>query len=63
MKAVYLGLLATLLTGTATLAADPHGTPGTLAHWEYTGEAGPDKWGSFSPDYHVCSAGQMQSPI
>lgn len=63
MKAVYLGLCAALMTGAAAFAADPHAAPGAPAHWEYAGETGAEKWGSLSPDYQLCSTGQMQSPI
>jgi carbonic anhydrase len=32
-------------------------------HWSYTGEAGPDAWGTLSPDYALCDDGTTQSPI
>ncbi|MBK6759559.1 MAG: carbonic anhydrase family protein [Ignavibacteria bacterium] len=32
-------------------------------HWGYTGEIGPQNWGSLSPVYAVCGNGQQQSPI
>lgn len=32
------------------------------AHWEYSGEAGPDNWAKLSPEYSACS-GKNQSPI
>lgn len=32
------------------------------AHWEYSGEAGPDNWAKLSPEYSAC-AGKNQSPI
>lgn len=37
----------------------PAGTP----HWSYEGEAGPDRWGTLSPEWAICSAGARQSPI
>lgn len=32
-------------------------------HWAYHGDEGPDHWGSLSPSYAACSAGQSQSPV
>jgi carbonic anhydrase len=32
-------------------------------HWGYSGENGPEKWGSLSPVYNLCAQGQGQSPI
>ena len=32
------------------------------AHWEYSGDAGPDKWVTLSPAYSACG-GKSQSPI
>lgn len=32
-------------------------------HWSYEGEAGPENWGTLSPDYHLCGDGASQSPI
>ncbi|OVA09996.1 Alpha carbonic anhydrase [Macleaya cordata] len=31
--------------------------------FSYSGETGPDKWGSLSPSYAACSNGKTQSPI
>lgn len=36
---------------------------GNASHWGYKGEGGPDHWGSMKADYHLCSAGKMQSPV
>ncbi|KAL7247786.1 hypothetical protein ACSBR2_002656 [Camellia fascicularis] len=35
----------------------------TSAEFSYSGDTGPDKWGSLSPDYKACSNGKSQSPI
>ncbi|KAL7247790.1 hypothetical protein ACSBR2_002660 [Camellia fascicularis] len=35
----------------------------TSAAFSYSGDTGPDKWGSLSPDYKACSNGKSQSPI
>ncbi|MDH0346015.1 carbonic anhydrase [Aeromonas dhakensis] len=47
-------LAATLLLCPAAFAAAPH--------WEYSGEAGPAKWASLTPEYGQC-AGSNQSPV
>lgn len=31
--------------------------------WAYSGDHGPDKWGSLNPDFAACNAGSQQSPI
>jgi carbonic anhydrase len=31
--------------------------------WSYSGDTGPDQWGSLSPEYAECSEGTEQSPI
>ncbi|HDZ8965923.1 TPA: carbonic anhydrase [Aeromonas dhakensis] len=47
-------LAATLLLCPAAFAAAPH--------WEYSGEAGPAKWASLTPEFGQC-AGRNQSPV
>lgn len=47
-------LAATLLLCPAAFAA--------TVHWEYSGEAGPAKWASLTPEYGQC-AGSNQSPV
>lgn len=32
-------------------------------HWSYSGEDGPDSWGSLSPAFAACDTGTTQSPI
>jgi len=41
------------------LAADHAETP----HWGYTGENGPEHWGTLAPDFKTCDIGKQQSPI
>lgn len=43
-------------------AEDPPPPP-PPAHWGYSGNSGPDKWGALDKDYATCSLGQRQSPI
>lgn len=33
------------------------------AHWSYSGEAGPEHWGSEDPAFALCGTGKHQSPI
>ncbi|MGL6556301.1 carbonic anhydrase [Aeromonas dhakensis] len=47
-------LAATLLLCPTAFAATPH--------WEYSGEAGPAKWASLTPEFGQC-AGRNQSPV
>ena len=37
--------------------------PAPPPHWSYTGNTGPEKWGSLGKDFATCSLGQRQSPI
>lgn len=32
-------------------------------HWSYSGDTGPEHWGSLSPDWAACADGSAQSPI
>lgn len=66
MKLRYIllpAMAATLIQGaghTAETAAPPaHAAP----HWEYEGEAGPEKWGGLDPAFALCESGQAQSPF
>ena len=58
-------ILTTACAGTNQ--ADGHGEQPMenhgAVHWEYSGKAGPEHWGSLSPDFAVCGKGQQQSPI
>jgi len=36
---------------------------GAAHHWTYTGETGPEHWGSEDPAFATCSIGKHQSPI
>lgn len=38
---------------------DGHGA----SEWSYEGSTGPEKWGTLSPDFEMCSDGESQSPI
>lgn len=51
-------VLATLLLGTAAMAAAQ-----TTANWSYEGKNGPLAWGKLDPSYAACSKGHEQSPI
>ncbi|MEQ1890060.1 MAG: carbonic anhydrase family protein [Alphaproteobacteria bacterium] len=63
MKKICLGLAAVWLNAAPALAEEPHAAAGAPAHWEYIGETGAGKWGELGPEYALCAAGKMQSPI
>jgi carbonic anhydrase len=49
-------------------AAEPSPAPSAAAttshaHWSYSGDEGPERWGSLDPSYTLCSTGAHQSPI
>ncbi len=44
-------------------AARPPRPAQGAAHWGYTGDIGPDRWGELSPDNKLCAVGTRQSPI
>jgi carbonic anhydrase len=52
-------LCATVLS----VLAMPANAQESKAHWSYTGEDNPGKWGTLDPAYAICSAGKRQSPI
>src|SRR3954467_3881619 len=71
-KQIVIPSLITALLLSACVAITPVAAPqqptaavATPApvHWSYEGEAGPDEWGSLSPDYALCGDGKTQSPI
>ncbi|HUG14230.1 MAG TPA: carbonic anhydrase family protein [Thermomicrobiales bacterium] len=33
------------------------------AHWSYSGDTGPDRWGVIDDDYERCASGAEQSPV
>ncbi len=57
----------TFLKGLMVLGACPLCVAAAKAagggHWGYSGEGGPDHWGSLSGDNLACSAGTQQSPV
>jgi carbonic anhydrase len=49
---------------TVPAPADGETAPGTGDRgWDYSGDTGPEHWGSLDPAYHLCSDGSSQSPI
>lgn len=72
-RTLIVTLTTALLVGAAACAdADPEAeteVPVTAepaaeqGEWSYEGETGPEHWGSLSPEYESCEAGQAQSPI
>lgn len=57
MKKIILTLSGSLiLTASTLLFADDK-------EWSYSGDSGPEKWASLSPDYALCGNGKNQSPV
>ena len=40
-----------------------HAAEGAAHHWSYSGENGPEHWGSEDPSFATCGIGKHQSPI
>lgn len=53
---------ATALLLVAGLCA-PLAQAANSAHWQYSGEYGPDQWARMRPAWAVCGSGQRQSPV
>jgi carbonic anhydrase len=57
MKKTFIPiLLATMLSSTTAIAEG-------VAHWGYSGEAGPDHWAELSKEFSTCGSGKNQSPV
>ncbi len=50
-------------TESAGKSGGSSGSHAKKGHWGYAGEAGPQHWGTLSPDYAACADGTKQSPI
>lgn len=50
------------LGGGAAHSAETTDTGADTA-WQYTGDAGPERWGRLDPDYALCETGSAQSPV
>ena len=62
---VSTGLLTRALVCGLALFAGPeaHAAEAAAPHWSYSGETGPEHWGSEDPSFTTCSIGKHQSPI
>ncbi len=56
--------MASALSMTVAATA-PHTAPHAshAPHWSYSGEEGPEHWGTIAPEFATCAAGKAQSPI
>ena len=57
--AIVCGVAMTLMAACGT----SEGVKGGKTEWGYTGENGPDNWGSLAEDFELCDDGLRQSPI
>ena len=53
-----IGLVMALAAGVAA-----HAVENPAHHWSYSGETGPEHWGSEDPSFATCGIGKHQSPI
>ncbi|XP_042477961.1 alpha carbonic anhydrase 1, chloroplastic-like [Macadamia integrifolia] len=53
------------VVGIALLVSVPLSQQNEEVHlkFSYSGETGPDKWGSLKPEFSTCSTGKLQSPV
>ncbi len=58
MKKATLAVTAALVFTAGSALASGHG-----AHWGYSGEGGPEHWGTLDPAFEMCGKGVNQSPI
>jgi carbonic anhydrase len=47
----------------AALTVSTQGIAGEKSHWTYSGNEGPEQWGSLDDSFTTCSSGKNQSPI
>jgi carbonic anhydrase len=61
----FVGLLAGTHLACSRASAPVQETPqsASLAHWSYSGDEGPQRWGDLDPTYTLCKTGGAQSPI
>ncbi|OEU72979.1 MAG: hypothetical protein BA864_09325 [Desulfuromonadales bacterium C00003093] len=57
------GLILILLIFVCLSGVAFAGGHGGAVHWGYSGDTGPEHWGSLSPDFKMCGCGTMQTPI
>ncbi|MEO8084544.1 MAG: carbonic anhydrase family protein [Ardenticatenales bacterium] len=53
---LFAALVIALPSGRIASAQEAH-------HWSYSGETGPDHWGTLEADFGTCASGQEESPI
>lgn len=64
MKTNNFAFRLSLLSGVLCLTLLPiFGYPPQQHSWTYSGETGPNSWGTLDPKNELCSAGRSQSPI
>jgi carbonic anhydrase len=60
----FVGLGSTVLAcGGASAPGPAPPRSASLAHWSYSGDENPQRWGDLDPTYALCKTGGAQSPI
>lgn len=52
-----------LVTLFAAVMFNSTGYAGETAHWGYSGDVAPARWGTLSPEYATCGTGKNQAPV
>ncbi|MDH5528218.1 MAG: carbonic anhydrase family protein [Nitrospirota bacterium] len=62
-QSILFAVAAALVLSTGAYAEEKGHGGDHAPHWGYTGEGGPSHWGDLDDKYHMCKAGNSQSPI
>lgn len=63
MAVKVAGLLCIFLLAFCPFAVGQSHNSNSAHHWSYSGEGGPEHWGSLDSKFAACETGQAQSPI
>lgn len=59
---LVLALVMVFVSCRTESPSTPTTAPG-VHHWSYSGESGPERWGTLDEDYERCASGVEQSPV
>jgi carbonic anhydrase len=60
---LWFGAVVSLAAASVGIGCGRIAEPAHAPHWTYSGEAGPARWASLSPEFGTCGSGRRQSPI